>query len=360
MSKIEYDVAFSFAGEDRAYVDQVASHLQRKGLRVFYDKYEQVSLWGKDLYEHLQDVYQNKSQYTVMFISKYYANKLWTKHERKILQAKAFEETREYILPARFDDTEIPGLSRTIAYVDLNNVSPKDFSELVHEKVSGSHDEPEQLEEQILRIRRGLDAHNFRWELDKYLYASDKILENHPASNEAKSLRGEIEYAINTGRYKDNESSGNYKAASPKPLYVATIIAFSAAVTLWILVIKGPEPPPNGGKSIPDTMEYFSGQWQGEVTSNFITYKVALGLVEKDFVLDETSPFSQCSYRLDVLNKDGDSVTFNAALVPAAQELCVDNNRVTISKTDSSHIDFRIQDSVGVASATGKLYRSEP
>jgi hypothetical protein len=46
---MEYHVALSFAGEDREYVDQVAGHLRRLGVNVFYDKYEQVDLWSKDL-----------------------------------------------------------------------------------------------------------------------------------------------------------------------------------------------------------------------------------------------------------------------------------------------------------------------
>ena len=53
-----YDVALSFAGEQRAYVEKVAAALRRRGHRPFYDDYEKASLWGKDLYEHLDCVYQ--------------------------------------------------------------------------------------------------------------------------------------------------------------------------------------------------------------------------------------------------------------------------------------------------------------
>jgi hypothetical protein len=53
----EFDVALSFAGEDRSYVDQVANSLHRQGVKVFYDLFEEAELWGKDLYTHLIDVY---------------------------------------------------------------------------------------------------------------------------------------------------------------------------------------------------------------------------------------------------------------------------------------------------------------
>ena len=79
----EYDVALSFAGEDRDYVEKVAGALKNAGIKVFYDQYEQIGLWGKDLYTHLRAVYQEKARYTVMFISHSYTQKLWTNHERE-------------------------------------------------------------------------------------------------------------------------------------------------------------------------------------------------------------------------------------------------------------------------------------
>jgi hypothetical protein len=124
---MEYDVALSFAGEDRKYVEAVAHELKKLDVRVFYDNFETVNLWGKDLYTHLQDVYQKQAKYTVIFISEHYARKLWTNHERKMAQARAFAESREYILPAKFDDTEIEGIPQTIGYIDLKGYSLKNL-----------------------------------------------------------------------------------------------------------------------------------------------------------------------------------------------------------------------------------------
>ncbi len=134
-SKFEYDVALSFAGEDRKYVESVAKCLKEQGVKVFYDKYEKSDLWGKDLYPHLDDVYQNKAKYCVMFISKYYAEKLWTNHERESAQARAFKEKGEYILPARFDNTQIPGIRDTIGYIDLNETTPEQLCQLILTKL---------------------------------------------------------------------------------------------------------------------------------------------------------------------------------------------------------------------------------
>lgn len=121
-SAFEFDVCLSFAGEDRPYVDSVAQELRSKGVRVFYDEYERTRLWGKDLFQHLDDVYQNAARYCVLFASKHYAEKIWTNHELQSAQARALRENREYILPARFDDTKIPGLRGTVGHIDLKKI----------------------------------------------------------------------------------------------------------------------------------------------------------------------------------------------------------------------------------------------
>jgi hypothetical protein len=130
-----YDVALSYAGEDRAYVEKVAGILKSKRVRVFYDKYEQVTLWGKDNYDHLADVFENRAHFVVMFISKHYAEKVWPNHERKAAQARAVRERREYILPVRFDDTKLPGLSGNVGYIDLRTMTPEQLADLTLEKL---------------------------------------------------------------------------------------------------------------------------------------------------------------------------------------------------------------------------------
>ncbi len=139
----EFDVALSFAGEDREYVERVATALKREGVSVFYDQFDEAALWGKDLYEHLDDVYRRRARYCVMFISRHYAGKAWARHERKSAQARVFKEHAEYILPVRFDDTEIPGVLPTVGYVDLRTRSPDDLAVLVLTKLGRRTQESE-------------------------------------------------------------------------------------------------------------------------------------------------------------------------------------------------------------------------
>jgi len=130
-----YDVVLSFAGEDRPYVAKVAKYLRNKGIRVFYDRDEEADLWGKNLAEHFDWVYRSSGNYCVPFISKSYVRKMWTRHERRAALGRALKEREEYILPARFDDSSVPGISSEVAYIPLADKSPSEFGKLILKKL---------------------------------------------------------------------------------------------------------------------------------------------------------------------------------------------------------------------------------
>ncbi|WP_203989569.1 toll/interleukin-1 receptor domain-containing protein [Virgisporangium aurantiacum] len=134
----QFDVCLSYASEQYEYVRDVAEHLKAHGIRVFFDDFETIEMWGKDLCEHLDRVYRHAARYCVVFQSADYARKAWTNHERKSALARALDENQEYLLPARFDDTEVPGLRPTIKYVDLRGMSPREFAALIQGKVGAS------------------------------------------------------------------------------------------------------------------------------------------------------------------------------------------------------------------------------
>ncbi len=131
-----WDVALSFSGEQRAYVERVAVALKARGVRCFYDADEQVELWGRHLAEELPAVYAGQAALVVVFISAEYAAGDWTRVERQAALARAARERREYVLPARFDDTVLPGLLDDVVAVDLRRHTPERFADLVAAKLA--------------------------------------------------------------------------------------------------------------------------------------------------------------------------------------------------------------------------------
>lgn len=130
-------MCLSFAGEQREYVDQVASFLVSAGVRVFYDRYEAADLWGEDLIAHFDNIYRKCAKFCVMFVSVDYAQKVWTTYERHSAQARAIHSTSAYILPVRFDDTEIPGLLETLGFLNANDLTPEQIAHFVVAKLDG-------------------------------------------------------------------------------------------------------------------------------------------------------------------------------------------------------------------------------
>jgi hypothetical protein len=119
-----YQVALSFAGEQREYVRDVARALAARRVAVFYDEFEANTLWGKDGAEHFHQIYSRGTQYVVMFISAEYVAKAWTRQERRSAISRQMKDEAEYILPVRFDGTAVPGLPDTIQYLSAERYTP--------------------------------------------------------------------------------------------------------------------------------------------------------------------------------------------------------------------------------------------
>ena len=83
----------------------------------------------------MHSVYRDQAQFIVIFCSKEYARKIWPSHELESAQERALKENVEYILPVRFDDTEIPGLPSTVSYIDARDKSPNYMCNLITRKL---------------------------------------------------------------------------------------------------------------------------------------------------------------------------------------------------------------------------------
>ena len=142
----EFDIGLSFASEQREYVERVAEELDYRGIRIFYDAYEQANLWGRDLAEYFKEVFQEKCRYCIVFASKEYAKKMWPTYELANLLKKATSGYKDFILPVRFDDeTIIPGIPYTLGYLDAGNLTPVQVSQMAAQKL-GVNDMPAHIE----------------------------------------------------------------------------------------------------------------------------------------------------------------------------------------------------------------------
>lgn len=116
----KFDVALSFAGEDREIVKQIAEDLKEHSISFFYDEFNKKDLWGKNLDKYFKSAYAENTRFVIPFISEHYPNKDWTNFEFSIARAESKKRDSEFILPVRIDDTTLVGLPDTVAHLDYN------------------------------------------------------------------------------------------------------------------------------------------------------------------------------------------------------------------------------------------------
>lgn len=136
--EFDYDIALSFAGEDRDYAKELADGLRDIGIKVFYDEFEKAKLLGKNLYTELVDIYENRARYCVLLISDYYVKNRWTKLEREAAQSRAFSNNEEYLIPIKLssiDIQKVTGILNTVAYLDWHKEGVEGIIKCLTEKV---------------------------------------------------------------------------------------------------------------------------------------------------------------------------------------------------------------------------------
>jgi hypothetical protein len=133
--KYEYDVALSFAGENRKIAEKVYNGLIKKRIKVFFDKMEQSRLLGLDLDKEFRRIYGGKSRLVLVLISEFYPIKNWTRFESEIIIDEAKRRGKTYFIPCIIDDTPIFGMPRTIGYIDLRKITIREAVGLIVEKL---------------------------------------------------------------------------------------------------------------------------------------------------------------------------------------------------------------------------------
>lgn len=134
--KYDFDVAISFAGPQRELAERLATIARDAGFHVFYDNFYPAQLWGKDLPVFFDEIYRKRSRYCVIFVSSEYTKRMWTNHERQSAIARQIEQRgKEYILPVKVNDAELPGMPSTVGHLGLAEHGIDKIGKLLIEKL---------------------------------------------------------------------------------------------------------------------------------------------------------------------------------------------------------------------------------
>ncbi len=132
-----FDVALSFPGEVRDYVETVARQLDLSlgPNRVFYDHFYKAQLAIPNLDTALQALYRERARLVVAFLSKDYASKKWCGIEFKAIREILNDKDDERVMYVRHDAAEIAGVFSYDGYIDANTHSEIEIAAMINERI---------------------------------------------------------------------------------------------------------------------------------------------------------------------------------------------------------------------------------
>lgn len=141
-----YDLAFSFAGEDRPYVERTRTACVDLGLSVMYDRDLTVAWWGENFIAAQRRIYGQRTRFFVPFISKHYFRKPIPADEFAAAMWKDVRLGGGYILPVLIGGVNPPAdlLHPHVGYLRAERYTPKRLAAAMRDKVHGQ--EPKRID----------------------------------------------------------------------------------------------------------------------------------------------------------------------------------------------------------------------
>lgn len=135
--QINFDVAFSFPGESRSYVEVVLKELKRLMPQspIFYDFDYQAFLARPGLDVYLGNIYRNKSKLLVVFLSADYQRKQWCGLEWRVIREVIFKREHDRVMLLKTDNGEVEGVLSTDGYIDANKHTPQQIAYFIYQRV---------------------------------------------------------------------------------------------------------------------------------------------------------------------------------------------------------------------------------
>ena len=113
----EFDIALSFAGENRDLARMIAQQLQDLDCNVFFDEVYEVNYLGKALRKQLTAIFADMSRFVVPLLDANHAEKIWPTFERETFAPRVLDEA---VIPVFLDETVFAGIP-----VDILGISFK-------------------------------------------------------------------------------------------------------------------------------------------------------------------------------------------------------------------------------------------
>lgn len=106
-----YEIAISFAGENRELARFIAQNLEKLDVTVFFDEQFEANFLGKAWTKEFAKIFGEKSKYVVCLLDHHHEKKIWPTFEREHFAPRIAEES---VIPIYLDDTKFVGIPHDI------------------------------------------------------------------------------------------------------------------------------------------------------------------------------------------------------------------------------------------------------
>ena len=157
MSAKRFRIAFSFAGDKRGFVSQVAVLLARRFTEagILYDKFHEAEFARRNLGIYLPELYHDDAELVVVVFCPGYDEKQWPGLEWVSIHALLSQRKDDGVMLCRFGLATVKGLFSTAGFVELDDKTPERAATLILERLAVNEGK---LKEHYLPIPRDDDV----------------------------------------------------------------------------------------------------------------------------------------------------------------------------------------------------------
>jgi hypothetical protein len=129
----EFEIAISFAGENRQLAKHIATQLESIDVSVFLDEHYESNYLGKAWGREFERIFLNDSKYVVCLLDINHKNKIWPTFERDCFKKRI---PNEEVIPVFLDDTVFVGIPDDIIGIKFNwNPSEADWQTKIENEI---------------------------------------------------------------------------------------------------------------------------------------------------------------------------------------------------------------------------------
>lgn len=133
MENIDFDLAISFAGENRELARYIVRRLSDLDVHTYFDEDYESNYLGKRLTDEFRAAFHSNSRFVICLLDNSHLKKIWPTFERDVFLPRV---EKQEVIPIYLDDTRFPGIPGDLYGIKLSiNVTQEGWQQIVDDNI---------------------------------------------------------------------------------------------------------------------------------------------------------------------------------------------------------------------------------